>query len=327
MSDTRPERNRWLLIFDASMLGLIMVNLGWIFFDALFESESFRQLINWISPWLHDHYVPVHNDFLRYDLIFVSIYLTEISIRWVVAVVNKRYRAWYIFPLVHWYDILGCIPIGSFHLLRVLRIVVILKRLQDLGFIDWRSLALYASYKKYSTIVTEEISDRVVSQVLTGMSEELQRGTPVLHQIVQSALLPRKQLLSESISASMTRYINTGYDSRRTLIRSEINRLVTEAAGRSQQLKLLARVPMIGQTTSELLEQTITDMVFEITDQIVDYLRGDLSTTMIDEGLESLLSSLADPKSDVNHLVQDILLDSIDVIKRQVQIQRWKTEL
>jgi len=76
---------------------------------------------------------------------------------------------------------------------------------------------------------------------------------------------------------------------------------------------------------AEMLERTVRDMIFDITDQIMDYMRSDLSTAVIREALDTLCQSLADPESEANHLVQTILLDTIEVLKQQVQIQQWKT--
>lgn len=320
----RKEHSRFFLALDCAMLGLILFNLSWIFFDALFESKSFKNIIEWLSADFYQFYLPIHEDFLRYDLIFVAIYLVEFNSRWLRAIYKNTYAKWYLFPVYHWYDILGCIPIGAFHFLRVLRIIVILKKLQDLKVIQWQETFLIRTYQKYTSILTEEISDRVVAQVLDGMSAELQQGTPVLHQVVSKAVLPRTEEIGQWLSHSMTHLIHSSYDSRKAHIHAEIRLLVKEAASKNKDLKRMMQLPVFGGLAGEMLERTITHMIFDITDQIIDYLRSDLCTEVISEGLASIFDSLADPKSDANHLVQTILLDTIEVLKQQVQIQQWK---
>lgn len=315
----------FFLLIDCIMLLLIICNLSWIFFDSLFESQSVRDLVAWLSPAFFEAYTPIHNDFLRYDMFFVTIYVVEFGVRWAYSVYHRHLSQWYYYPFVHWYDLLGCIPIGAFHFLRVLRIIVILRKLQDLGIIELRETIFYRSYKKYSAIVTEEVSDRVVAQVLDGMSLELKQGTPVLHQIVSRAIIPRTEPLGDWLSSSLTQLVHHSYDSRKTQIRSEIQSLVKNAAKNNTDLKRLVKMPLLGDYAAEVLERTITDMIFDITDQIMDYFKSDLSTKVISESLDAMLKTLADPKSDANHLVQSILLDTIQVLKQQVQIQQWKT--
>ena len=58
-----------------------------------------------------------------YDLAFVVIFLTEFCVRWVAAVVRKTYMRWYFFPFIHWYDLIGCIPLGGARIFRFLRII------------------------------------------------------------------------------------------------------------------------------------------------------------------------------------------------------------
>ena len=320
------NHSRSELFLDILMMLLIGINLSWIFFDALFESTSFKELVDWVSPYFYEHYLIVHDDFLKYDLIFISIYLTEFFGRWCVSLYEKTYPRWFLFPFYHWYDLLGCIPVGSFHLLRIFRLVIILRKLNELKFIQFENYFIYNLYKKYLAIATEEVSDRVVVQVLDGMSKELQQGTPILHQIVNHALLPQQHKLSEILSLSLTNVIHEAYDLRRTTIQNAISKLVHQAASKSAHLSQLQAIPLIGSQASQLLEETVSDMVFEITDQIVEYLRSDLSTDVIEDALEVSLSSLAEPDSEANALVQQVLLDTIEVVKAQVQIQQWKSD-
>ncbi len=325
MEQTKSHSGIFFLIIDILMLLLIATNLSWIFFDALFESQSFRNIVNWLSPQFHDFYIPIHEDFLRYDLMFVSIYIFELCIRWIKSVYDKEYSKWYIFPFAHWYDVLGCIPVGALHTLRILRIIVILKKLQDIGLIRWQDTFLIRVYKKYMAIITEEISDRVVVQVLDGMSSELRQGTPVLHQITERAITPRSAALSQWLSESVTQLIHETYDIRKIVLQQQINTMVAGAASRASDLKRLKQIPILGDHIGDQIERTIASMVFDISDQIIDYLRSDLSTEIINEAVATIIARLEDPKSDANHLVQEILLDTIEVLKAQVLIQQWKT--
>jgi len=320
------NENKFLLTIDLLMLGLISLNISWIFFDALFESKSFQDIIQWISPAFHSFYVPIHEDFLKYDLVFIALYLLEFCFRWILAIQHKHYYKWYIFPISHWYDLLGCIPVGSFHLLRVLRVIIIIRRLHELGILNWQNTILFQYYKKYLSIASEEISDRVVVEILDGVSRELKLGSPILQQIIDKAVKPQQEHISDIISQNISHTIHKAYDIRKSEIRKAIQHLVQQAAHRSKDLALLKSMPLFGGHATQLLENTVSDMVYAITDQIIDYFRSDLSTELIDETIEVLLESLSKPNSEANHLVQEVLLDTIEVIKAKVLIQQWKID-
>src|SRR5690606_42147929 len=75
-------------------------------------------------------------------LLFVSVYLTEFSIRWLVAIARRTHERWFYFPFVHWYDLLGCIPVGSFRWLQPSR-----------SYQDRKSTRLNSSHVKISYAV------------------------------------------------------------------------------------------------------------------------------------------------------------------------------
>lgn len=132
-----------------------------------------------MTPGFHAFYRDtIHSNFLFYDLCFVAVYLTEFVIRWIVAIARGTYHRWFFYPFAHWYDLLGCIPVGSFRWLRILRVVGLLMRLQRMGIIDLSQTWLGQTILKYYNIVVEEISDRVVINVLSGAQREIGVAAP-----------------------------------------------------------------------------------------------------------------------------------------------------
>jgi hypothetical protein len=90
------------LLVDVLMILLVIVNLGLILFDWLFSAQMVQQGLAHIAPDFTAFYADtIHADFIFWDLIFVSIYLTEFSIRWIIAIVNKTHHRWFFYPFVH----------------------------------------------------------------------------------------------------------------------------------------------------------------------------------------------------------------------------------
>ncbi len=156
-------------VIDLLMIALVILNLGLILFDWLFQVPPVQGFLADMTPAFHAFYRDtIHSNFLFYDLCFVAVYLTEFVIRWIVAIARSTYHRWFFYPFAHWYDLLGCIPVGSFRWLRILRVVGLVMRLQRMGIIDLSQTWLGQTILKYYGIVVEEVSDRVVINVLSG---------------------------------------------------------------------------------------------------------------------------------------------------------------
>ena len=93
------HQSGWLAL-DLLMLNIIIINLIWVLFDALFSSEIIRQGLYYVAPDFTRFYAQdIHPNFSFYDLCFVGVYLIELGFRWVVAIINKTYQPLVLLPL------------------------------------------------------------------------------------------------------------------------------------------------------------------------------------------------------------------------------------
>ncbi len=320
----RKDATNYYLIIDIAMIVLVMVNLGWIIFDWVFTVPWVQMLLNWVYPPFVTFYGEnVHENFYNYDLVFVSIFISEFIFGWGVAIYKKDYGSWWHYPFYHWYDLLGCIPIGSFRFLRVLRLISITVRLQRLGIIDLSNTALMLFLKRNYGIFVEEVSDRVVVNVLDGVQEEMQHGSPLQEQLIRDVLQPRHDVLAEELVArlehSMQRLLVTHNDS----VRSYVHRVIQQAMSHNPELRLVGTVPILGGMVNRQLDHAVGDIVANVVEQMVADLSSDTVHTMVENTLEAVLQDLLQPSgSRLNGL--DVVNDVIELIKQQVQVQRWK---
>ena len=323
----RDSRQAVFIVIDFIMMGLIIINLLWIIFDSVFASSTVQSLLSqWVPRFFEFYRDTLHADFILYDMVFVSIFITELLARWLVAIVNKTYHRWFFYPFIHWYDVLGCIPVGSFRFLRLLRLVSILYRLQKYGIVDPSATYPFRFVEKYFKILVEEVSDRVVINVLDGVQDEIKSGTPVVQRITHEVLLPRKAQLVEWISYRLTELVETSYDSRRKEVRLYLGTLVSKALSQNSDLSKLAKIPLMGSRLSSTLEKTVSDLVYDILGQVVEDIKGEGSTALINEMSDVLVASVTEPQSDFNTVVRDSLLECVDLIKDEVKVQKWKID-
>lgn len=325
MKSQKNKRLVRIIILDLIMIIVLLINLLWIIIDAIYAMEFVQLFLQQQAPIVIRYYQPVHQDFWKYDLIFVAFFVTEIVIQWAIAIYQKTYHRWFFYPFVHWYDVLGSIPVGGLRWLRVLRIISIVFRLQKLQIIDITKNYVFQIINKYLNVLVEEISDRVVINVLEGVQEEAKSGTPVVSRILDEVIKPQKNLIVEIIATKVqdvTQQTNSNYNSQ---LNTYIDQKVSRAIELNQDIALLKKVPVVGPTLTNTLEQAVGDVVFKVINGIIN----DLSAKKNSPKLHEIASNMFDQLIDLDYLtdnkvVEKMLIDSIDIIKDQVNVQQWK---
>lgn len=327
LSRLRSSHQSAFFLLDVVMMILIIINLNWLLFDTLFTSQVIQSLLISIyaAPfeWYRDH---VHSDYVAYDLIFVWIFLSELLLRWGISVYQREYHRWWFYPFIHWYDVLGCLPVGSFRFLRLFRIVSILLRLHKFGIIDLNQTAIARFVNKYLRVLVEEVSDRVVVNVLEGVKQEIIEGTPVIHRVVDQVLRPRERVIAEWLGNRMTDTLEQSYYPRVADMKGYIDTRVAKAIQQCQSLHRYSQVPVVGGKIEAHLYTIVSEVVFNVVHQLADDLHGDETTAFIQEAAALFLDHLNVADSEISILAQSLVLDVIDLVIEEVKIQKWKLD-
>jgi len=315
-------------LIDLFMIALVLFNLGLILFDWLFQVQFVQSGLATLLPAFHDFYRDtIHNDFLFYDLCFVAVYLTEFVVRWIAAIVRNTYHRWFFYPFAHWYDLLGCIPVGSFRWLRILRVVSLLLRLQRMGIIDLSQTWLGQTLIKYYTVVVEEISDRVVINVLSGAQKEIGGGSPLLHRIESEVLAPRQDRLVQFIAERIATATRKTHGEYRDELAGYFAHLTDEAIIRTQAGRRLAAIPVAGPRAIALLGEAVRETGSAFVDQLVDDLASPAHRPQLEQLLHDAIgAAMGEEGEQLDSLVRDTLMDILEQIKQQVAVQQWKLE-
>lgn len=313
----------WLLL-DLFMLGLLTLNLIWIIFDTLFETDFFKQGLSYISPAIVEAYLPVHRNFTLIDLGFIAIFLTEFCFRWVVSIYRKEYLRWYFFPFIHWYDLVGCIPASSARIFRFLRIFSILYRLHKYQIIDLKDTALFRFIAFYYDVFVEELSDRIVVKVLTDAQKDISAGSPLLEEISSQVLAKRKSILVEWMASMMVHVGDSLADQEHgQTLREHVQESVGKAVRDNSQVSTLKLVPVLGGTIERTLEQSVTDIV---TQSIINLLQ-DVTPHKVRQFVDNGLSPMNNDEQRLDTEVLLIVNECLELIKEHISHQRWKTVL
>ncbi len=318
--------DRIFLVIDVLMVVLVVVNLLMLGIQMNFENDSMRNFIQQYANPFYNLYLPVYENFIFIDGVFVAIFITEILIRWGVAIYNNTYHRWFFYPFARWYEVLGCIPIGSLRALRVLRVIAIIVRLNRMKIIDIKQWYLYKVFSKYLNVVTEEVADRVVVNVIEGVQDEIRTGIPLTEKIVKEVIIPRKEVLVNFVAHRVQQVTKDQYSANKDDLRESIRVAVSGAIQQNQNIRILEQVPVVGKAASAALQQSVYDITFQTINNIFEKMATDESRMVIEKIADGIIEAILIEEEDtkLQSTFNDMIIESLDLVKQQVQVQQWK---
>lgn len=325
-SKFKNERGTALFLVDLFMVNLVVVNLLYILVEWNFTINFVNAFLLEQAPAFHAWYdTHLHQNFYWYDLFFVSIFITEFCIRWFLAVYHNHHHKWFFYPFIHWYDVLGCIPLGQFRILRIFRVGSMVLRLHKMGVINLRDSYLFKIYKRYSAVIVEEVSDRVVVNVLHGVQDELKDGTPVASRIVVEVIRPQKEVLVEWLSSRITAASEQHYERYQEQLRAYVNRKVSEAVRNNSEVRDIAAIPIVGSTITGKLEKSVAQITYAVMEGMMKDISSAENTKVISELADVTMDMmlLQEEDEELNRMSVEMINKSIDIIIDQVKVKRW----
>lgn len=321
------KREARIIIVDLLMIVILIINLNLIVFDWIFAIQAVQNLLaQYLPSFFHYYNENIHKNFLNIDLYFVAIFVIELLLRWLLAIIEKTYPRWYYYPFFHWYDVLGCIPVGELRFLRILRVVSILLRLQKLEIIDLTKTYLFDRSAHYLNILVEEVSDRVVVNVLENVQDEIRMGNPLSGRVINDVVVPHKLALVDWLSRRLQRVSGDAHRAYQESIKQYVEKRIAEAVKQNREIRDITLIPILGDRIAASLEKAIGDIVFSVVNGIIEDLASDSNKTIVkdltDLTLETLLAEEGDSR--MNEMVKEMALQAIELIKEQVKVKKWK---
>lgn len=319
-----PGLERLHLAWDLLVIVLVVANLALLLFDSLFLLPPLNDAFAAVAPGLHEAYDRhVHANFIEIDLIFVAVFVLDVLLGWVAAIAERRYHRWFFYPFVHWYDVLGCIPLSGFRLLRVLRVFSLLFRLQRLGLIDVRRWQLYAFYAKYYDILMEELSDRVALRLLGNMQEQIRSSDSLSTRAIDRVVRPRKQQLIQEISSRLEEMAGNAYARNRDDTMRYVSALVGRTVAESQEIKRLRRLPM-GELVARGMESSLADLACRLVHEAMEGLRSPEFTALVERLADSGFDTWLQVDEHSDRVTEQILVDMLELAKEQIAVKQWR---
>jgi hypothetical protein len=314
-----------LLALDLVVLLLLCVDLLWLLLDALLLNTGLGVLLERQMPALMTQYRREwHETLLVYDSFFTVFLVGELLLRWAVAVVRGTYHRWFFYPFANWYDVLGSIPLPQFRVLRLLRVVSILYRLHKLGVVDLAESRSFSALHRYYRLVLEELSDRIVINVLDGVQREMDSGTPLTHRLADEVLLPRRNVIVPWLADLIADTSAHAYGLHRERLAAYLEVIVRDAVASNPDLQRLKKLLLFaGPTFEDELQKVISGLLTQTLDRALTDL-GQRGNAAVQDVAGGLFDTVVMPHEERDEAIRRITLDVLEVIKAQVAVQQWK---
>ncbi|TGM56037.1 hypothetical protein EHQ91_14195 [Leptospira biflexa] len=262
------------------------------------------------------------NNYLLLDAPFLFFFLAEFVLSWLLAIKNKVYIAWFLYPIYHWYDVLGLIPIVEFRFFRLVRVYKIYLMLQTNQFTKILGNDLISkTLRYYSNIIKEEISDIVTIQILTEMQNEVRSGNS-LDQLVNAIDQNRAELKKVAVK-------NIAKSAQNPNLQALIQNLVTEVSERvSANMKPISLLPREMQANlTKQISLTIYTAISQATVAMATDPSGRKSIeNLIDYLIDEMILVAEDP--DMIKLNTNISVALIENMKKSIGEKKWlKSEI
>jgi hypothetical protein len=327
----QSSQHTFIFVLDLFMIFLVVIDLLFIGFNALFEVKIFREsLLMSISPsftnWYDEH---IRQNFLFFESsIFVSIFLVELFLRWLFAIIQRTYEKWFFYPVYHWYDVLGCIPTSSFRILRFIRVFVLLYKLHKWKVINLNDYILYRKLIHYYNIIVEEISDKVAVNLLEEAKSEINQGEPLAKVLVRDLIKPNRKEITDWAAYQIRRGINKQYSSHRKEIQLYLKSIIKESVEANKEIHNLEKIPVLGSIISESIYKAVADISFGVIDRISSDLASEEKSAITDAIVNAVLDLIFTAEEQASHeqkqLANKIVSDAVDLIISRVREKKWK---
>lgn len=314
---------------DVVMFLLIIINLLFFVFDWLFTFAFFRHIVQQIYPGFYNYYAgEVHPNFILYDLWFIAIYVVEIVVRWSISIWQGTYPRWYLYPFIHWYDVVGCIPVGAFRWLRLLRLFPISAHLHKMHVIDLTQTFFYKfGYRLYSMFV-EEITDRVFIILLDSLKKDVVREAPDNNSLAADAIRPHQQELAKWLAHRIQTLTEANYTQNKDELRKKIDEVVTGGLQQSEKLRNLMRIPFVGKKVVNELGEALSDASFNLLDNLAKNIYLDKSATGLETTINNSFDNMwhGEKDEELDRIIKDILVRAIERVKSDIRVKIWQVE-
>lgn len=252
------------------------------------------------------------------DLPFLLFFSVEFYGQWFLAYRRRRYAAWWVYPVMRWYDFLGILPLPQFRVFRLFRVVSLYLRLARSERSVIGEDIVSRALNQIASLLTEEVTQRVTVRILTASQEALAAG--IQARITRAVLEPRKDLLVRELASAVVRAV-TDSESRATA-RHLLDQALEQA---SESADGLRHLPL----PRAMVEPIVLAVGRAVFDSVLQTLEATLQDEQGRDALDALVSEIVDSviveftSGTGERLLREALVETLEHVKASVAVRGW----
>lgn len=313
------------LLYDIFMMLIIIVNIFCLATNAFFMSPFavwFFEILR-LTEVLSFYRTDLNPWVIKTESWFITFLLIEFGCRWLIAILYKYHQRWFFFPFIHWYEVLAIIPMLRF--LRLFRAGIIAYRLHELGYVVVPQ-SIQLRLKFYYSLVMEELSDRVVTTVIDGVSNEL-RTSSTHKQIIHDLVDHHRQLLAQTLAEILQETLAVELKHRQQDISDHIGQVISQAIEDTPELtQLLRRLPIVGGMIENQIQSIGQRLGKNISASLIQPFSAGSSNepNAVYQLISEKISQINIENQQLEKLVESLVSESLTAIRKQTQVKQWQ---
>ncbi|MFT6114071.1 MAG: hypothetical protein ACJA10_001008 [Oleispira sp.] len=131
--------------------------------------------------------------------------------------------------------------------------------------------------------------------------------------------MPQKEVIIEWLAGKVNEIIETIYPLRREQLRDYIDTIVSESINQDAKVAALEKMPVVGRPIVDVIESTVSDIVFNVLDRLVDIGHED-TDMLVKELTDMIIEQVIQPSQTLNDAGVNVVVEVIEVIKDEVEV-------
>ena len=308
----------FIIVFNLFCLGMnffLMSNIGEWFFNTIHLPSVLEFYRTYLHPWV-----------ITTEAWFIIFLITELAVRWLLSIVQKHHARWWFFPFIHWYEILAIIT--HLRYLRLFRAGIIAYRLYELGYkVIPDNIRIKAMF--YYSVIMEELSDRVVITVIDGIRHELETSSThkkIIHDLVDH----HRELFTITLASMLEESLAKALQQQQPVITQKVGIIVNQAIEDTPELtQLLRLIPIVGGRIEQQIQSIGQRLGENISAGLIEPFTAG-SPHRPNENYQLIaekVSALNIDNQYLEQLVESVVFESLEAIRKQVKIKQWQQTL
>ena len=198
--------------------------------------------------------------------------------------------------------------------------------MQRAGIIDLRKTPLVGAVLYLKDLITEEITDRVIINLLTAAQNGVKKQGTGDENVLNKVVTPHREAIITWADKKVRRVAEENYVPNRDELKKLIKDNVKEVMENNKSVDDLESIPMVGKKLSTRIEHAVGDILFNSLDSLVYTFAIDEENTAVQEitelGLDSFLSEQVD--YEINHIIETITVDMLEDVKSKIEEKQRK---